>query len=527
MTNIEKIKTDLNRVDLLEKIRSFKNTTFSSMTTEDIFKLKWYGIIHEPVTSDRFMLRVRSDGGRLNSQQLRAVAKIAKKYARGFADLTTRQTLQFHWLKIGNISNILDILFSEGLTTKGSSGDTMANILECPLAGIDKYKIYNTNNLSNKIVRNILHTKEFLNLPRKFKISINGKNCNCIKSEVSDIGFVAVKRNNNGLLEFGFKVLVGGGLGHDPMFAKDLGIFLEPENVQEFTKAVLRIYKEYGNRENRNRARFKYLVDGWGIKKLRHEIEQRMQKKLESFTGSINTDVHYHNHIGVHTQKGKGLFYKGVPVAAGRIYAEQLEVLADVSEKFTSGNFCITTEQNIVMLDIPEKVLQLVDNSTNFTNLDNSNSFIKGSLIACEGSEFCKFGQASTKDMGFKLISNLAATLENHNISINISGCPNGCAGHVISDIGLVGSKVKDSNLSFFNIYAGGKVGSNPIFGRLLKEKVSENQVEDCINNLLSNYSSLNTNTMDFHDFCSKHSNTELKAFLESSYTAKNSRKIS
>lgn len=265
---------------------------FDSIDPADLRgRFRWFGLytqrkpgidggktaILEPEELDDryFMLRVRIDGGQLSLEQLRVIADISNEYARGTADITDRQNIQLHWIDIESVPDIWQRLEAVGLSTTEACGDTPRVILGCPLAGIDAGEVIDGTAQIREIYDRYIGDKAFSNLPRKFKTAVSGCTAHCTVHEINDVAFVGVV-NEQG--EHGFDVWVGGGLSTNPMFAKRLGAFVRPEQVHEVWAGVAGIFRDYGYRRLRHRARIKFLVNDWGAEKFREVLETEYLK---------------------------------------------------------------------------------------------------------------------------------------------------------------------------------------------------------------------------------------------------------
>jgi len=518
MTDIEEIKSERDGFDSLQDIKRSSVEGFDSIKEEDFERFKWYGVIHESRTGKYFMLRIRVPGGQLNSRQLGTIGELSKRYARGFADITTRQNIQLHWLKIEEIPKMIDELSAVGLTTKGTSGDTIANIITCPVAGFDRYEMYDTSNLVSDMSRHLLKNKDFSNLPRKFKIAISGCRLDCAKTEVNDVGFVAVKRKIGREEEVGFDLTIGGGLSLVPRFARSLGVFIKPEDVIEACAAVLEIFRDHGNRSRRNRARLKFLIDDWGEDKIRSALESKIKREFIR----IETDYvrgEFTDHVGTFEQKQAGYYYNGISIPCGRITAEQMVGLAKLADEYGDGLMRTTAMQNIVILNVLKENLSKLDDGIDKLGLSKKPSPVERGLVCCIGEEFCKYGLVGTKRWGSDIVKTLGQNLileNSENIGIHVTGCPHGCAGNLIADIGLEGClcKVDGEDAEAFNIRLGGRLGKGAMFGRMIERRVPINVAKIKIERLLGIYSKNRDKGESFKDFCARHTEQELAKYM-------------
>ena len=340
---------------------------FDSIDPADLRgRFRWYGLytqrrpgidggktaVLEPEELDDryFMLRIRIDGGQLSNDQLRVIAYISRRYARGTADVTDRQNIQLHWVEIENVPDIWDALESVGLSTTEACGDTPRVILGCPLAGIDADEIIDGTPQIAAIGEQYIGDSAFSNLPRKFKTSISGCAAQCAIHEINDVAFVGVVNENT---ERGFDLWVGGGLSTNPMIGKRLGTFVRPDQVAEVWAGVAGLFRDYGYRRLRHRARIKFLVADWGPERFREVLEKEyLGYALPDGPAPTAPPDGIRDHVGVHPQRD-GNYYVGFAPTVGRVSADLLDVIAGLAAKYGSGRVSTTTEQKMVILDVP------------------------------------------------------------------------------------------------------------------------------------------------------------------------------
>ena len=339
---------------------------FDSIDPADLRgRFRWYGLytqrrpgidggktaVLEPEELDDryFMLRIRIDGGQLSNDQLRVIAYISRRYARGTADVTDRQNIQLHWIEIENVPDIWDALESVGLSTTEACGDTPRVMLGCPLAGIDAGEIIDATPEIDAIGERYIGDSAFSNLPRKFKSSISGCAAQCAIHEINDIAFVGV--NDDG--ETGYDLWVGGGLSTNPMIGKRLGAFVRAGQVPEVWAGVAGLFRDYGYRRLRHRARIKFLVADWGPQKFREVLEKEyLGYALPDGPAPDAPRDGVRDHVGVHPQRD-GNYYVGFAPTVGRLSGEALDVIAGLAARYGSGRVRTTTEQKMVILDVP------------------------------------------------------------------------------------------------------------------------------------------------------------------------------
>jgi len=485
---------------------------FDSIDPADLRgRFRWYGLytqrrpgidggktaVLEPEELDDryFMLRVRIDGGQLSNDQLRVMAYVSRRYARGTADVTDRQNIQLHWVEIESVPDIWEALESVGLSTTEACGDTPRVILGCPLAGIDADEIIDGSPEIAAIGEKYIGDSAFSNLPRKFKTSISGCSAQCAIHEINDIAFVGVV-NSDG--EAGYDLWVGGGLSTNPMLGRRLGAFVRPGQVPEVWAGVTGLFRDYGYRRLRHRARIKFLVADWGQEKFREVLEKEyLGYALPDGPAPDRPRDGVRDHVGVHAQRD-GNFYVGFAPTVGRLSADALDVIAELAARYGSGRVSTTTEQKMLILDVPpERTGELVA-ELEAAGLPARPSAFRRHTMACTGIEFCKLAIVETKARAADLISELERRLPGFDtpVTINVNGCPNSCARIQTADIGLKGSLVPGPDgrqVEGFQVHLGGSLGggdgSGSGFGRKVRGlKTTAEELPDYVERVLRRF---------------------------------------
>jgi sulfite reductase (ferredoxin) len=485
---------------------------FDSIDPADLRgRFRWYGLytqrrpgidggktaVLEPEELDDryFMLRVRIDGGRLSNDQLRVIAYISRRYARGTADVTDRQNIQLHWIEIENVPDIWEALESVGLSTTEACGDTPRVILGCPLAGIDADEIVDGTPEIAAIGEQYIGDAAFSNLPRKFKSAISGCPAQCAIHEINDIAFVGVVKPNG---ETGYDLWVGGGLSTNPMIGKRLGAFVRPGQVAEVWAGVTGLFRDYGYRRLRHRARIKFLVADWGPEKFREVLEKEyLGYALPDGPAPDAPRDGIRDHVGVHPQRD-GNYYVGFAPVVGRLSADALDVIADLAARYGSGRVHTTTEQKMVILDVPPERTEDLVAELDAAGLPARPSAFRRHTMACTGIEFCKLAIVETKTRAADLISELERRLPGFDapVTINVNGCPNSCARIQTADIGLKGSLVTGpggQQVEGFQVHLGGSLsggdGSGSGFGRKVRGlKTTAEELPDYVERVLRRF---------------------------------------
>ena len=505
----ERTKKDDDGLNVRARIETiYAERGFDSIDPADLRgRMRWWGLytqrrpgieggrtaVLEPEELDDryFMLRVRIDGGQLTLEQLRTIAGVSAEFARGTADITDRQNIQLHWVEIESVPEIWRRLEAVGLHTTEACGDTPRVIIGCPLAGIDADETIDATPQIREIRDRYIGDKAFSNLPRKFKSALSGCPAHCTVHEINDVAFVGVV-NEQG--ERGFDLWVGGGLSTNPMLAKRLGAFVSPERVHEVWAGVTGIFRDYGYRRLRHRARLKFLVNDWGPERFREVLEREyLGYALPDGPAPEPPREGRRDHVGVHRQKD-GNFYVGFAPRVGRLDAEKLHLIADLAERYGSRRVRTTTEQKMVILDVaPDKVDGLVAD-LEAADLPVRPSTFRRQTMACTGIEYCKLAIVETKNTASDLIDELERRLPGfaEPLTINVNGCPNSCARIQTADIGLKGQLVVDEEgrqVEGFQIHLGGSLGVNSGFGRKVRGlKTTAAALPDYVERVLRNF---------------------------------------
>jgi len=532
---VERLKRTKNPWEGLDEIRQFARQGFSSIPPEWIGTyFRWWGVYTqgdgagvvggkngEGNALPYFMVRIRIPNGLLTSPQLRTIADVTDRYARGTADLTVRQNIQLHWVTIEALPELLDALWNAGLTTKGSCGDDTRNITGCPLAGVDAEEIIDASPFVLEASRFFVGNAEFYNLPRKFKVSITGCRSWCSYPEINDVGLTAVTRRLHGHEEVGFSLRIGGGLSTDPFLAARLNAFVKPEQVVPVLKGVAEIFRDAEVlRENRERARLKFLFlkHGWDAETFQGELEKHLGFKLEPAAEEHRPDDVYRDHVGVHPQKQSGLFYVGASVLRGRISGQQMRTAADIAQNLADGQLRVTSMQNLLVVNVPRENVNTVAGQLTQAALPvQASSFWRG-IVACSGSEFCKLAITETKAFSRWLVEELEDRLPGfqQHLKLHVTGCPNSCGQHWIADIGIEGKKIKvgDRMQDAYYFFVGGAVGLHQSIARAVGYRCLATDVPDAIERLLHRYLDDRRPNENLRQFFARHSEAELREFL-------------
>jgi sulfite reductase (ferredoxin) len=533
----ERLKLAKNPWEAWDEVRQFAREGRASVLPEWTgLYFKWWGVYTqgdglgvtggvggEGKASEFFMMRIGLPNGLLTSHQLRVTANLCKKYARNLADITTRQNIQFHWLTIESLPEIVDALTAIGLSPKGACGDVVRNVTGCPLAGLDHHELLDGSPLAVEIAHRLTANPNFYNLPRKFKISVTGCPLWCTYPEINDLSFTAIKRELDGLEEIGYTLRVGGGLSTEPHIAVRINAFIPQDKAVAVAEAVCEIFREQQElRENRTRARIKYLFmrHGWTAETFLEALEAKLGYKLDPNPVSEDTipDDVYRDHIGVTPQKQSGLSAVGASVLRGRLSGDQLHQLADLAEKHGDGHLRATIMQNIVLVNIRNEQVRPLIADLKAMELEVEVSPFWRGAIACTGTEFCKLAIAETKAFSKWLVGEMEERLPgfDQQIKLHVTGCTNSCGQHWIADIGLEGKKLKKDGVSVDAFYfcVGGAVGKYARTARPLGFRAAAEDCPAAIERLLRGYLAVREPGEDLRAYFGRTSDEELRTQL-------------
>ncbi|SHJ74546.1 sulfite reductase (ferredoxin) [Tessaracoccus bendigoensis DSM 12906] len=500
----EAFKADDDGLNVRTRIEEvYAKEGFASIPGDDLRgRMRWWGLYTqrrpgidggktatlapEELDDEFFMMRVRSDGGALSNEQLRVVAGISTEFARDTADISDRQNIQLHWIRVEDVPEIWRRLEGVGLTTAEACGDVPRVILGSPVAGIAENEVIDGTPAVREILEKYIGSPEFSNLPRKFKTAISGSPNLDVAHEINDVSFVGVEHPEHGP---GFDLWVAGALSTNPMFAKRLGAWVPLDEVSEVWRGVVSIFRDYGYRRLRNRARLKFLMADWGPEKFREVLETEYLHRPLIDGPAPDANRLRRDHVGVHPQ-ADGNFWVGVAPIAGRVSGTRLTEIADIASRHASGRVRLTAHQKLLVLDVPEGEVEALVAELDAVGLPARPSEFRRGVLACTGIEFCKLALVETKARAHTIIEELEARLPDFDVpfTIHVNGCPNACARTQVADVGLKGMVQSDAdgNLTeVFQVHLGGQLGSTPQLARKTRAlKVAADDLPDYIERL-------------------------------------------
>lgn len=530
---VERLKRELNPWEAYADILRFAREGWDAIPPEWLGTyFRWWGIYTqgdgvgavggkggEGKATRHFMVRIRIPNGALESHQLRTIAGLAERHARGIADITVRQNIQLHWVALESLPDVFHALWLHGVTTLGACGDVTRNVTGCPLAGVDADELVDASPLVHAATRMLNGNPAFYNLPRKYKVSITGCRVWCSYPEINDVGLTAVRHPATG--ETGFSVRVGGGLSTDPHLGVRLDAFIRWHEALPALRAISEIFRDSEVlRQNREKARLKFLFlqHGWTAERFRAALEERVGFVLERGVPEDSPDDVYRDHVGIHAQKQAGYCYAGVAVLRGRLTPEQMRAAADLAERYGTGAVRTTNMQNLLIPNVRRERAGALARELEAVGLPLDASAFRRGTIACTGSEFCKLALTETKGFARRLVEDLEARLPgfDQDLKLHVTGCPNSCGQHWIADLGIEGKKVKvDGALAdAYYFCVGGAVGRHQAVARPIGLRLPATEVAGAIERLLRAFLADRLSEENFRQFAVRHTDHELRALL-------------
>jgi ferredoxin-nitrite reductase len=433
--------------------------------------MKWYGVFFRKHTPGHFMMRIRITNGIATAAQVRALAEVTAQLGAGFADITTRQQVQLRSVRLAHVPDVFRRLRAVGLTSLQTGMDNVRNVIGCPVAGLTPRELLDAAPVAQAFTRLFVGKAAYTNLPRKFNVAITGCLESCVGAESQDVALVPARRDGRA----GFNVHVGGKMGSGGYRRADpLDVFVPPETAAETAAAAVRVFRDHGPREARNRSRFAFLVEAWGISRVRDAVCRELGRALEPAGEDARTGART-DHMGIYRQKD-GRSFVGLVVPGGRISAAQLAEVARLAETYGTGEVRFTTEQNLVIPNVADPRLGALTAEPLLRELPYDPPEVIRGLVVCTGIDFCDLALIDTKARALPMTRTLAARLANRKepIRIHWSGCPAGCGNHAIADIGLEGTRVRVDGkvVEAVDVWVGGSGGPAPRAGQRILENV-------------------------------------------------------
>ena len=554
LNQVERWKLERNPLDVADAVISRyakEGPGAIAAVAGEVERLKWVGLYPQRQGGDAFMLRIKVPGGVLTADQAREIGVVADAFGEGpddsamfgnrYADLTTRQDIQIHWIRIGDVPRIWERFADVGLTTVQACGDSARNVLCCPVSGVDAHEVLDALPVARAISDFFTGNREYANLPRKFKMSVTGCLEDCAQAEINDIGMWPARSPDGAL---GFNVLVGGGLSDGERMASDIDVFVLPEQAPEIARAVAQLFGELGNRENRGLARMRYLVQELGPEQFRAELASRTRLELQP-AGEELTTRYRGDHVGVHPQRQPGLSYVGCSVPVGRMSGIELVEAARLARTYGDGTLRLGTDQNFVLTGVPDDRLEDLLAQELLAKYSPFPGPFERGVVACTGSEFCRFAVVETKERAVRwarwLDGQLAGELASSSaavatanttktavasptmgrpdagiIRMHFSGCSASCAQPQIADIGFrgdtahVGERIEEA----VDIGMGGSLGPDAAFIDWIDNARPVDEVPEALLRVVRRYQGERRADEPFYSWARRVPNEELAATL-------------
>jgi ferredoxin-nitrite reductase len=511
----ERWKHEQNPLDIWDKLLAHSNED-KAPAPDDLFRFKFHGLFYVTPAQDSFMLRLRVPGAILTAHQLRGLAQMTSDWGSGRVDITTRSNLQIRDFQPRNIVSVLNKVHALGMSSRGSGADNIRNITASPITGLDPAELYDVAPLAEAMSNYILNSRDMYGLPRKFNIAFDNGGAISVVADTNDIGFIAVRVNEGQSVPPGiyFRVLLCGITGHK-QFASDCGILLRPDQTVAVAAAMVRVFSENGDRTDRKKARLKYLIDRWGTEKFLAETEKRLDFPLIRVPAEAcepHKPIDRAAHIGIHPQSQPGLHYIGVSIPVGQLPTAQMLALAEVAERYGSGELRLTVWQNLIIPNIATASLEAAQQAILAAGLHYDAGTVLSGTVACTGNKGCRFAASDTKTHAVALANHLDSHFKiQQPINLHVTGCSHSCAQHYIGDIGLMAVKVGGEE--GYQVVIGGGSDQDQGIGRELISAVKFADLPPVMDRLFQAYTSQRNPDESFLNFTRRHNLAELKAF--------------
>jgi ferredoxin-nitrite reductase len=519
LTRNERIKIEkLPPLVWKDIVENYAKNGYDAISEDDMERFKWVGVYQQRPKDGHFMMRIKVAGGLAPTDQVRACSKVARLYADGVVDITTRQAFQIHWLTIENMPNVMDVLEPVNMGVKkgffGACGDICRNIVTSPLTGIEAEQVIDPIPFLEEANYEFSTNPEFADLPRKYKVAIVGHRAGA-QCEINCLSFYGVKKSNG---ETGYGITIGGGLSTEPHIAKDMGVFIKPEEGVKVMAAITAIYRDHGYRKSRKHARIKFLVADWGVEKYREEVEKILGYKLEDAETAPAEVKGYEDHYGILPQIQEGLSCIGVPVIGGRVTSDQWDAIADIADEYGSGEVRLTVMQSFYIPNVKTENAGIVVDKLIALGFNLQPSAFYSGMVACTGIQYCNLAVAETKNRAKDVVMWLDENVkfsESEHFRVNLNGCPNSCGQHWIADIGFQGCQKKVDGVlkEHFDVFLGGALGSDARFNRRIK-RVTAEEVPATVKKLVEAYRESRDGEETFAKWVERRSDEELEVLF-------------
>jgi ferredoxin-nitrite reductase len=509
--SVERLKREKSPLGMLDELPALIARGYEAVPEEDIVRLKWWGLYHDKPKVGTFMLRIKLSGGKASPDGLRTIGEISNRYGRGDAELSTRQNVQLHWIELAALPEVFDQLHAAGLTSQGGCGDAPRNITGCPVAGIGADELFDSQQTVDAAAEFFYGNPDYANLPRKQKFSIAACPDRCNAPEINCVALDGAI--HEGVEGYAFRV--GGGLSSVPRIGKELGVFVPADEAIEVMRTLLDAWQEdLRYRVSRVKSRMKFMMDDYGPEGIRAEIEQRLGRKLADYR--LEQPEQFGDHMGVHPQKQRGLFYVGAPVHVGLISGDQLIAVADLAAS-VDGDVRVTRQQNFIVTGVPEARVDEVVAALGEIGFPLDVNPVRGGSIACTGEPHCNYSVTETKPRLDALIQRLEERFGEQiaELRLALDGCPHACAHHWIGDIGFQGTTSRDeegARHQAYDIYLRGGLDHEASIGRAVFRRVPTVEIDDVAERLIQGWLDERADAEPFRTFLQRKTDEELGA---------------
>ena len=503
--SVERIKREKDPLGMLGELPALIAAGYEQVPEEDLVRLKWWGLYHDKPKIGTFMLRIKLPAGRVTPAQLNAIGELSLRHGRESGELSTRQTIQLHYLELASLPEVFRRLDEVGLTTVGACGDAVRNVTGCPVAGLAHDELFDVSPVVDEVTSFFYGNPDYSDLPRKHKITISACAHRCNAPEINCIALVGALRDG----EPGFAVLVGGGLSSVPRLARDLGVFVRVDEAVPVLCALLDAWKEdLRYRVSRVKARLKFMVDDIGPEGMRAEVERRLGYALPDFR--LDEAPPLTDHMGAQPQKQEGLVSLGVPVEVGLLSGDQMVVIAGLAEDVR-----VTRQQNLVLTSIPAGDVDRIGEQLAELGLPLAGNPLRSEAIACTGEPHCNFAVAETKSRLAALVEHLEARFGDAlaGLKLNLDGCPHACGHHWVGDLGFQGSTVRNEEgvrRQAYDLLLRGGLGPDAAIARPVFRRIPAEDLPDTVTGLLDGWLRQREGDESFRAFCDRMSDDQL-----------------
>ncbi len=519
----ETFKADRHPLDCWPDILELAQNGTADLAKEWSFRLRWFGLFWEGPRSDTFMLRIKIHGGQLSSSQLSGICDLTERHGLPFLDITTRQGIQIRGIPIANVPPLFEGLEALGLTSMGAGADNIRNLTACPQSGIAPDELADVSGLVGELTTLFIGNREFSNLPRKFNISVAGCGTNCTHPELHDIAIQAAEDAHGNI---GYTLRVGGQPSTSHFVSRDLAVWLSEGEVPEVCAAIAAVFREHGDRSSRKKARMGHLIDNWGMEKFRSAVEAELGRSLPQVVSDFAIKDQEKDPIGLHPQKQAALNFVGLSFPVGRVTLEQGRAMARLAVEYGSGELRTTNRQNILIINVDDSYTDALLSALDAAGLPYGGSTLRAGVTACSGNTYCKLATIETKQRVVNIVEHLEAEgLADHHLNIALSACPNTCANHSVSDIGLQGCKTKQDGktVEAFNVFYGGATGDHMAFAEQTFKQVPGDRINDYLAYGVKVYKRRRHHSGEsYAAFCKRHGSATLERMCEPQVSPKN-----